>query len=277
MAPRKTRAPRRRRAPRRKAVKKVTYPDRHNWKLEAGAQVIYNSSGSTVSAAGTSLQISNVVNQRTNFKQFGGAFYFSLDKCLGTAGFLKANFDRYKINAIKIRVIPENNFSNTSGGGTLGTMKVCYDYDDENIPTVGDVEVRRGRTYRLDKPFTVSLKPRVNNVVAGGAGNTAFAPMPAPWCNMAQSGTPHYGIKFMIRDWYCTTSNPPNDLQLRFQITYMVSVKEQIAINRGPSLVEDVDPQEQELFNINEDPSLYNVTRDSSGNIITTTTTEPRS
>jgi len=244
---------------RRKA--KTTYPDRHNWKLEAGANVIYNNGSSSTVASGGSVAISNKVVQRTNFSQFGGAFYFSLDKCLGTAAYLSANFDRYKINAIKVRVIPENNFSNVAGSGTLATMKVCYDYDDNTIPFVGDIEVRRGRTYRLDKPFTISLTPKVNNVVFAGAAGSATAPMKAPWLNMSSLTVPHYGIKFMIRDWYCTTSSPPNDLQLRFQITYMISVKEQIAVNRGPSLVESIDGETQILTDSSgnvEIVSLYN-------------------
>lgn len=221
----------------RRSKAKVSYPDRHNFKLEAGANVIYNSAPNVVTPAGLSLSIGEVVKQRTNFYQFGGALYFSLDKCLATTAFLAANFDRYKINMIKIRVIPENNFSAVSGAGTLPTMKVVYDYDDANIPTVGDVEVRRGKTYLLDKPFSIMLKPKVNQLIYNTAGVSAVSPQPAPWINMASLLVPHFGVKFMIRDWHSNSSG--NDLQLRFQIIYLVSVKEQLALKRGPSLIEE--------------------------------------
>lgn len=250
----------------RKRKAKATYPDRHNWKLEAGASVIYNSAPSVVSAKG-SVFIGNVVKQRDNFYQFGGAFNFNLSNVISTDNFLSSNFDRYKINGIKIRVIPENNFSNTSGGGTLATMKVCYDFDDSICPTVGDIEVRRGRTHLLNKPFTISLTPKIlQQVYLAYNGVTkqiscANSPVKATWINMGNPSVPHYGVKFMVRDWYSTTA--PNDLQVRFQITYMISTKEQIAIGRGPSLVEEYDPDSAEIptdpsGNQVEVPSLYN-------------------
>lgn len=225
---------------------KVTYPDRHNWKLESGANVIYNTTGG-VTAAGLNIAIGKAVAQRQSFSQFGGVFNFNLNTAVSSAGFLLANFDRYKINGIKVRVIPENNFSGVGGGGTLPVMKVCYDYDDAAIPTVGDIEVRRGKNYRLDKPFTISLKPKVNAQIQNTAGVTANAPRSAPWINMGSPLVPHYGIKFAVKDWYTTQGNPPNDLQVRFIITYMISVKEQLAVNRAPSLVESYDVSGNEI------------------------------
>jgi len=218
---------------------KVSYPDRHNWKLDAGANVIYNASPNVVTSAGQSVVIGNVVKQRNNYYQFGGSFYFNLDKCLATMPYLSANFDRYKINAIKIRVIPECNMALVSGSGSLPTMKVCYDYDDSFTPTVGDIEVRRGKTHLLDKPFNIYLSPKINNLVYNTSVTTATSPKPATWINMNALLVPHFGVKFMVRDWYAT--NSPNDLQVRFQITYMISVKEQLAVGRAPSLVEDQD------------------------------------
>lgn len=246
---------------------KISYPDRHNWKLQAGASVIYNSAPNTIAAKG-SVVISNatVVKQRDNFYQYGGTFNFSLDKCLATDNFLKTNFDRYKINGIKIRVIPEMNFASVVGFGTLPTMKVCYDYDDANVPTVGDVEVRRGKTYLLNKPFSIYLTPKTSyQLYAGPAINNppaSYASQKATWCNMAQLQIPHYGVKFMIRDWYCNTS--PNDMQIRFEITYMVSVKEQLALLKPPSLVEETDPDSVEL----NDLTLVEPSRDLSGAIV---------
>jgi len=240
---------------RRKA--KVSYPDRHNWKLDAGANVVYNSSAGVVTAAGTSITIGNIVKQRSNIFQFGGAFDFNLDKCLSTMPYLAANFDRYKINAIKLRVIPENNFANVSGQGILPTMKVCFDYDDAKVPTVGDVEVRRGKTHRLDKPFNIYLSPKVGAVIYNTQANSGTSPQKAPWLNMASLLIPHFGVKFMVRDWYAPTSL--NDIQIRFEITYMVSVKEQIAVGRAPSLVEDVDVRIPAETGPDEEPeSLYN-------------------
>jgi len=243
---------------RRKA--KVSYPDRHNWKLDAGANVIYNSSAGVCSAAGTSITIGKFVAQRNNYTQFGGAFDFNLNKCLSTTSYLAANFDRYKINAIKINVIPENNFANVSGQGILPTMKVVYDYDDSNVPSVGDVEVRRGKTYRLDKPFSIYLSPKVGSVIYNTQTNSGTSPLKAPWLNMSSLLIPHFGVKFMVRDWYAPQTL--NDIQVRFVITYMVSVKEQIAVGRAPSLIEDQDVRIPAETGPDEEPeSLYNPVR----------------
>lgn len=246
---------------RRKA--KTTYPDRHNFKLESGANVIYNVSPGTVIAAGSSVYIGKFSSQRTNFQQFGGVFSLNLDNALATLPYLSSNFDRYKINAIKIRVIPENNFAAVAGAGTLPTMKVCYDFDDNNIPSVGDIEVRRGKTHLLNKPFTITLTPKINHLIYQSGTVSAQSPQKAPWINMNALLVPHYGVKFMIRDWY-SNATTLNDLQLRFQITYMVSVKEQVAVNRAPSLIEEEDTQPTlvEDLSQNEVPSLYNPERE---------------
>lgn len=240
---------------RRKA--KISYPDRHNWKLDAGANVIYNASPNVVTSAGQSVVIGNVVKQRNNYYQFGGSFYFNLDKCLATMPYLAANFDRYKINGIKIRVIPECNMALVSGSGSLPTMKVVYDYDDSFVPTVGDIEVRRGKTHRLDKPFSIYLNPKINGLVYNTGVTSATSPKPATWINMNSLLVPHFGVKFMVRDWYAT--NSPNDLQVRFEISYLISVKEQLAVGRGPSLVEEQDIQVPGDSGTAEEPaSLYN-------------------
>lgn len=156
--------------------------------------------------------------------------------------FLKGNYDMYRINFIKVKVIPECNVSTTSTGGTLPTMKVVYDWDDSSAPTVGDVEIRRGKTYLLNKPFSFKFKPRIGvNCYTNSADPTGFLVQKAPWINMAYPNVNHYGPKFMIRDWYC--NNLPNDIQVRIIITYGVSVKNQLQINRAPSLQNDDAPE----------------------------------
>lgn len=233
---------------------KISYPDRHNWVMEGKASVLYNSAPGTPLGTG-SVAIGKVIGQRPNFVQFGGAINFALNQTINATQFLAPNFDRYKINKIKIRVIPENNFSNVNGAGTLATMKVVYDYDDAMVPTVGDVESRRGKTYRLDKPFTINLTPKIAfPLYSGPVGNQdqAYGQMKAGWMNLAQPWTPVYGVKFMVRDWFALSTTPVNDLQVRFQIQYFVSAKEQLSINRAPSLVEEYDPPTTEIVDLSQ-------------------------
>jgi len=235
----------------------MSYPDQHQFKFEVASPCIYNAAGGGGVRGTGCIVLGTPTTQRTNFSQFGGVINFNLAFLMAYDYFLKTNFDRYRINLIKVRVIPENNFSQVSGTGTLATMKIVRDYDDANLPTVGDIEIRRGTTYLLNKPFSFSLKPKMlTGIYSPAVTGSAVIPAgvkKADWINMGYAQVPHLGIKFMVRDWF----NAGNDLQVRFQITYMVSVREQLQVGRAPSLQNDAAPDGiEELFPDANEPEV---------------------
>lgn len=219
------------RRPARKGAKRVglrrKYADAHSFKLQAIDTVITNTvvSGIGQPRATGSVFIDNALSNGNRWS-FGGSFRFQANQAM-QINQLNTFFDRYKINGIKVRVIPQNNFANVNGGGVLPVMRMVYDFDDNTAPSVGDVWSRRGVERRLDRPFNVYLKPKILHQVYSPTG-TASQPLRAGYIDMAKLDVPHYGLKFAVKDWFATST--PNDCNLRFEITYYVTVREQIQI-----------------------------------------------
>ena len=162
MAPRKPRAGKRKYMRKgRKMVNKRKYKDMYNFKLtgnENSISTLVGSSGPGVNAFGPGLQITaNPLPLNGARCRFGGIMTFALSQ---TTQFTQLNtlFDRYKINGVRVRFIPEWNVSDIVGTGLLPVIKIVNDYDDVTVPTLGDVWCRRGREYRLDKPDIVTGK-----------------------------------------------------------------------------------------------------------------------
>lgn len=214
-------------------LRRPKYQDGASFKLQSNQCVLYNS-GSSVVASGP-LRISSAPAPVNGTTSFGGAFNFYLAATTQYSQ-LSTFWDRYKINGIKVRVIPQNNIANVQGGGVLPEMRMCYDYDDALIPTTGDIWARNGKTIRLDKPRTFYLKPKVCNLVFLGTQQQANSPVRAPYLDMATgANVPHYGLKFGVRDWFQTGSNL---LSVRFEITYYVTFKNMIRVQAPDNLVD---------------------------------------
>lgn len=198
----------------------MNYKDSHNFKLES--KNVYISSTQGLPAPGSNDPLSLAL--QTDVKgiglgyNFGGAFNFALQNS-PTMVNLSALWDRVKCNEIRVKVIPEFNVA-TPGGTFLPTMRVFNDFDDANPPTSLQAWARRGKVHRLDKPFSISFKPKV---LYQGTGNLNLI-QKAPYMNNAYLNTPLYGLKFGIRDWPQITTGV---CILRFEITYCVTMKQQ--------------------------------------------------
>lgn len=225
------------------------YKDSHNFKLQALETKLYNTGSGSVSVGSTGIvTVGSPVSSSTSGTtfNFGGAFQFVLKNTYQISQ-LQTLFDRYRINGIKVKVIPQSNVSDVTNSGTLPTIRLCYDYDDLSNPTPGDIWSRRGIERRLDKPFNVYIKPKMLNQVYGGpslpVGNS---PVPAGWLDMASTNVPHFGLKYAIKDW--TLNSNPNTLAVRFEVTYYCSFKEQMrvgALGQEATLFDEM-PQEDQ-------------------------------
>lgn len=170
-----------------------------------------------------------------------------------------------RCNEIKVRVIPQCNYA-LAGLSTLPTMRVVMDYDDAVTPTSSQMWARRGKTHRLDKPFSFSFKPKV--LYTGTTGLNLS--QRAPFMNNAGALTaPLYGVKFGVRDWPIPDALDTIPNILRFEITYCLTMKEQQWINvpvnvtdYGLLLPGQVQPVAQETIDVSG--NIY----DLSGNMI---------
>lgn len=187
---------------------------------------------------------------------FGGAMMFALGNATNWPA-LSAYWDRVIVNEIKVRVVPEWNVA-IAGVSLLPTMRVVMDYDDASAPSSSQVWARRGKTHRLDKPFSFSFKPKV--LYTSGTGLNLIQKVPY-LNNTSAGGVNLYGVKFGVRDWPSLPANAPYSAVLRFEITYCVTMKEQQWIN-VPINVADLG-----LIPANQSPTVPTEYIDVSGNI----------
>lgn len=246
MPPRRSKKGAKRPARRTARKAKASYPDSHNFKFlgpdtrllnfkDGGGAVSVRATGGIFLGAPESTEVPNLFN-------YAGSFAFTASQSNQWSQ-MSTLFDRYRINKITVRVIPQQNVAETAGSGNIPTMRVVRDYDDNSNPSVGDVLCRRGTTYRLDKPFTLSLVPKTLALVWGAAGGQAFSPQAAPYIDVARGDVPHFGMKWCIRDW--PLNSTPNVMVVRFEITYHITFKNQIRIS-APNTSTETGPDTEE-------------------------------
>lgn len=113
-------------------------------------------------------------------------------------------YDQYRINAVKLRLMPRGNSSelNSATGGGICSLFSVIDYDDAAAPTGGVnqmVQYQSLKVTRSDKEHVRYFKPRINvgaiNSVAGGVQNKMNT---RGWIDCDVSTTEHYGLKFVL-------------------------------------------------------------------------------
>lgn len=229
-------------------LRKKKYADSHNVKLQGITSTIYGTTAGSVLTSGA-VNINTIQPSggypaagNSNLYQFGGIVNFKAENTLQWTQF-STLYDRYKINGVKVRFIPLVNVADTKGNGLIPELKIVYDRDDGNLPTVGDVWARQGRIYRLNKPVSIYLKkPSMAAAVwAPGANPGSYTPgyvsLDNKFVNTSYSNVPHYGIKFAMRDFYSPQGSV--NVSIRVEVTYYMTFKEQVrigAINDTPQL-----------------------------------------
>lgn len=247
----------------RKVLRRGKYADVHSMKLSAQSMYIASNGSSTGPVAqGSGIGIANPIqnsNGSTNSWWLSGAFGFQLANTLQKDQ-LVTLYDRYKINGVKLTFYPEWNTNQIQGGGMIPQIKIVHDYDDNSYPTPGDVWARQGKIYRLTRPFSVFVRPKV--VVPVGASTGGNMCIRAPFLDCSNPLTTHFGLKFAVRDWYASGSNSTVSNQtLRVEATYYVTFRNQIRVGAplpgtvlvdengvlipGPGLPQDMEEEDQ--------------------------------
>lgn len=214
------------------------YADQHSFKLQSIDTRIYNANngGVIVPVAAGSTYVGAPQVQTNGTIWFGGSFNFLAQNALQWNQ-LNTLFDRVKVTGIKVKVVPQFNVNTATGISTIPTMRMVYDFDDNSTPAVGDVWSRRGIDRRLDKPFSVYLKPKVLvNLFTAGAGGIATAPKATQFLNTGSAGgIPLLGIKYAVKDWPNGAPASAGGPMVRFEITYYMTFREQLQVGKALS------------------------------------------
>lgn len=138
-----------------------------------------------------------------------GAYSFRLQDLVNYTEFTSL-FDQYRINAIKIKFIPQVQqiYSDPTVQKNSGIFYHAVDYDEANVPASVD-DLLQYENLRVENPlsvFTLYFKPHVANALYAGAftayGNTQ------QWIDSNSPDVQHYGHK------YCWTQTVAADLNL---------------------------------------------------------------
>lgn len=208
----------------------------HMFKRQAPAYEITNTSTQGIVTASDGNQIgmqtpvfeSAITGGGASYR-FGAVSYFKLSNVLQNSDFTNM-YDRYKINAIKLKIIPLSSQASVNGQGLLPTMVYHTDYDDAETPTSdADVRVKQGaKEVRLDKPVSIFFRPKIADAILGASAGTAYSvPKKAPYINMAYNTVPHYGLKMYFRNVNLSASTTTStNTCFRVETTYYLSCRD---------------------------------------------------
>lgn len=250
--------------------RKIKYPDGLNVKLQHNDITIASVAGTSAPfASGAGVITTTIPGASYNgiaFNDITGAMLFRLRDSLQWNQF-NTLYDRVKLNGVKIQFIPQwsQGFATSSAASPynqtalIPTMKIVHDYDDANPPqTINSVWARRGRVFRLNRPFSLFIKPRIRTAVynAPQGGGSSIIPglsTKATYMDVAScADVAHYGLKFGIKDW-----DGNANLQLQVVITYYCSFKNMLynaAPVKGEDTIEVVDLVDEELLPCEDQP-----------------------
>lgn len=260
----------------------VKYPDSMNIKINQSSCGFTSIQGGNIGWVGTggAIGVQNVLSSTTT-SSFTGVLRF----CLNNADSIRpiaALYDRYRINKIKVRVIPLVNVASPGGKDLIANMKICYDWDDAIAPvSVASIWARRGKVIRLDKEHSFSFVPRISYFAQSSSDapttGTLGLIQKAPFINTNKLLIPHYGVKFAVRDFI---SNASNNNLVRIEVTYHVTFKEKyddnVPVNLGDFGISNQQPEGQSTFtdpsgNVYDNPEFTGdplFVPDASGNLI---------
>lgn len=168
---------------------------------------------------------------------FGGALKFQLGH-LANVSEITSLFDNYRIRAVKIDIMATFNsgesyinsapgVSQTSTVGIIPTMHYTIDHDDATAPTnvVMVMENSYAKSKRMDRPFSIVIKPRAQQMIGTTAGASAVGGIlpSSTWIDNAATNVNHYGLKFWVENWPVTSV--VNTAAVQFICTYYLDAK----------------------------------------------------
>lgn len=170
-----------------------------------------------------------VSDSMTNTIQWGTAFQFNLSQCLQSQDFTSL-FDRYKINAVSLKIMYQASDALTGGASVLPIINYCYDYDDDAAPLSQSVVMAKQKAKSVilsaNRPITIMIRPRVPTAIQWGttALNTlGLGVSKSMYINSTYHTAPHFGVKFWMNNFYTPTGA---NNQISIQPTFYLSCKD---------------------------------------------------
>lgn len=160
--------------------------------------------------------------------QFPVSMQFQLNKAVDSGDFT-ALYDRYKINAVRVKITPLQNVSTSGGTGILPQLAWSFDADDSQLAGNYDDVIRKGyaKTRTLSRPVSIFIRPKVSQeIYSGNIALPGYSVVKPLWLDCNSATVPHYGLKMWFRNAQLP-ANTSGALQcFRFETTYYLSLKD---------------------------------------------------
>lgn len=141
-----------------------------------------------------------------------GSLVFSIGLVPNVSEFSQL-YDMYKINGIKLKLVPAQTGSDLNAPATAQYMPDLWtviDYDDGNTPTKNDLLQYPGlKVTRGNQVHSRYFKPAVSAEIYRSAVTTSYAPKWKQWLDFAVTDVPHYGIKYFAHAASSAAGLPP--------------------------------------------------------------------
>lgn len=183
----------------------------------------------TVVASGTnSCFIGNVLaDNMTNTVQFGNSFQFKLSSVIDSNEFTSL-FDRYKIAAVKLRIMYQADSASVGGAGILPVITYSPDMTDaiapSSYPEIATKAAAKSTILNADRPINILLRPRALQQLDNSAGGVSgLGVTKSMYITSTYPDAVHYGFKFWVQNFYAPTGA---NNQIQIQPTYYLALKD---------------------------------------------------
>lgn len=154
---------------------------------------------------------------------------------------LTSLWDRYKINFVKVKIIPYNTGSLTGAafssvyGQSSCLIHSALDYDDTALPSADSSGVDGLRQYQTYKVSNILMKPHVRVVrpslltaLNDVTGTSIGGKVTKGYVNLSNTLVPHFGMKFMFEGMSGGSSDALNGFIISFKVEakFYVSLKD---------------------------------------------------
>lgn len=205
-------------------MKRFTTLPTYGWSVSAGSAL---TSGPSTDGVWTFTTPASIGSSFLSF-----SLYHTLGDVPNVSEFVSL-FDSYKITGVKVQfILLANSVATGDASSATDTSAVIhhnYDFDDGNpysASYAGIQDMQQCAYYRLTqgwKSVTKFYKPRVKTTMAVLSGATEVGNPRAMFIDLANTGVPHFGCKFMLQVYNSTMQAQP----WRFQTlcTYYIKLK----------------------------------------------------
>lgn len=154
------------------------------------------------------------------FAPYQGALTFQLSDVANVSDFSNL-FDHYRINKVVVRFwLRSDPGAQAAAGATYPKLYSVIDYDDSGL--LSQTQMRehpncRIRAMNPNRPIVIAFTPATLQLTYLSAVASTFTPQFKKFVDMANTGVPHYGLKFNIDD--LTNTNYRVDVETCYYIS----------------------------------------------------------